>query len=301
MKLFHIILRIILGIIFISSSILKLISIDEFDMYVFSFKLFSLDFSALITRLVIGFELAIGILLVLNVFYKQLKIVSISILSFFAIFLIYNIIIGDNENCHCFGESIKMNPIQSLIKNVFLIFLFLVNKQRGSVLKYQKITLITAGLLSLSAPLIFYPPDFIYPELYSDLAKVNEEKLNEYIINSSLFPNNLTKGKVLLNFYSPECHFCQLAEKKISTIVMRNNIDTSKVLNIIWGDSSELKFLYNSKSIRFKCLFLKRKEFLSITKGNMPLILLLENSVVKEKFCYRNIEEERFVEFLKIK
>ena len=55
------ILRILIGLVFITSAIFKLIGIDAFEVYMFSLQWFNLPVASVIARLIISVEFIIGI------------------------------------------------------------------------------------------------------------------------------------------------------------------------------------------------------------------------------------------------
>ena len=81
-------LRVLLGILFIFSALAKLISVDQFEIYIFGFRLFGLGLSYLIARAIIVMELTLGILLILNLNSQAIYITSFLLLAFFTLFLI---------------------------------------------------------------------------------------------------------------------------------------------------------------------------------------------------------------------
>ncbi len=300
MKVFIHILRSLLGIVFIISATFKFLSIDEFEIYVFSHNLLSFNLSSLAARLLISLELFIGIMLLLNIYFRQIWILSVAILSGFTIYLAFSAISGTSENCHCFGEILKMNALKSMIKNGCLLVGFIaIKKNKSFALKYKLLIAMLVGAITLSLPTIISPPDFFYPELYSKISVVNKNGLDSLVIDNNQFPIKCDTGKKVLCFYSTKCRFCKLSEKKISSIVERNNIDHTKFANIFWGDSTSLEKFYHEKSVHFETAFLKSSDFMSITGGKMPLILLIEDRKIIERYGYRNIDEAKIVDFLK--
>jgi uncharacterized membrane protein YphA (DoxX/SURF4 family) len=301
MKAFVHILRTILGIVFIISAIFKFLSIDEFEIYVFSHNLMSFNLSSLAARLLIGFEFFIGIMLIANLYFRQIWMTSVAMLSGFTIYLAITAISGSSENCHCFGELLKMNPIESMIKNGILLIGFIaIRKNMSFSLKYKLLLTTSVALISLSLPTIVSPPDFFYPELYSKIAVINKNGLDSLVIDNNQFPVKCDTGKKVLCFYSTKCRFCKLSERKICSIVERHNLDSTKFANIFWGDSTtSLDKFYQSKSIRFESAFINTNDFMSITGGKMPLILLIEDKKIIERFGYRSIDEAKIVQFLK--
>ena len=115
----------LLGVLFILSAVLKFISIDAFERYLFSFTLFSFNFCSFAARLVIAAESLIGFAFILNYRHKLLCRITAVVLAVFSCFLLYLVFVGNEENCHCFGEVIDMRPEESLSKNVGLAILLL--------------------------------------------------------------------------------------------------------------------------------------------------------------------------------
>ncbi len=301
MKILIHILRVILGLVFIFSATTKFLSIDEFEIYVFSHNLLSFNLSALAARLLIGFEFFIGVMLIVKFYFRQVWLLSVLMLSGFTIYLAIIAITGFSENCHCFGEMLKMNPIQSMVKNGILLLGFIaIRKCTPFTFNYKMLTTLILGLTCLSLPTIISPPDFFYPEQYSQIGIINKNGLDSLVIDNNKFPIKCDTGKKALCFYSPKCRFCKLSERKISSIVKRNDLDSTSFVNIFWGDSTvSLSKFYDSNSIKFQKAFLNTTDFFAITGGVMPIILLIENKKIIKRYNYRTLDESEIVNFFK--
>src|SRR6056297_567164 len=153
------ILRILTGLIFIFSGITKLISLDHFELYIYSFKIFSLNISFIISRLIISIEFILGLLLIIGLYRKKVWWLTMGLLVAFSIFLLVLLLLGYSGNCNCFGEVLKMEPLESLIKNIILLIplLFLLN-QKPYKLRWEKWILAGVILGGLSSPFILSPP-----------------------------------------------------------------------------------------------------------------------------------------------
>ena len=81
---------------------------------------FSETSAAYFSRILIGCELALGILLLQKNYFKRLVIpMSFLMLLVFSIHLSYEIASsGNSGNCGCFGSLLPMTPAQALIKNI---------------------------------------------------------------------------------------------------------------------------------------------------------------------------------------
>ena len=126
-------IRLIISALFILSAVGKL-SIDSvldkpvFALYNFEKNFlvdgigFGVGFAKILSRLLLGLEFSIAILMLLPYYTKKIVIPgTILLLGGFSIHLAIQTIGGDDSNCGCFGELIPMTPLQSLIKNLLSI------------------------------------------------------------------------------------------------------------------------------------------------------------------------------------
>ena len=120
-----IIMKVLLGLVFIASAILKVVDMDQFEIYVYSYHFFSLNTSFIVARVAIIIELVLGIGLVSNTLHKLYWWGSVAMLVGYTLLLIYALYLGRTDNCHCFGDFLQLDPKQSLVKNGILVLLFL--------------------------------------------------------------------------------------------------------------------------------------------------------------------------------
>lgn len=119
------VLKILAGIVFLISAVAKYITIDAFEMYVYSFGLFPLKISFYVARLVLVCELILGAALISHRHHRFTLLMSLLFLLCFVVFLTYAHLVGRTDNCHCFGDLIPFSPIQSIMKNAVLIAVLL--------------------------------------------------------------------------------------------------------------------------------------------------------------------------------
>ena len=124
-NILKIIVRVGIGLFFIVSAILKLLSIENFEIYIYSFNLLSFPLSGLAARCVIACELLAGVLLIIKVKYKWAWWLTLLMLVGFSFLLVYVILFRDDSNCHCMGDLVQMRPSLSLVKNLVTIALLL--------------------------------------------------------------------------------------------------------------------------------------------------------------------------------
>ena len=110
-----VIARILLGALFMLSSVAKLSSMEGFELYIFSFSFAPFDVCSVVARLVVIAEFILGLFLFLRIFIKPVNLVTAVSLAGFSVFLLWRVISGDAESCHCMGDLVEMNPVQSLL------------------------------------------------------------------------------------------------------------------------------------------------------------------------------------------
>ena len=283
------------GLILIISAIAKLVSIDSFEIYVYSFGLLNLNLAFFLARLIISFELLTGLLLIFGKYQKQVVLASVLMLLMFSAFIVSLILGGKNEHCHCFGET-EMSHGFSLIKNGLLIVLLLYSKK--SIVfrfRFDNIVLVSLLVLSISLPLTITPPDSFFYDKYSKSVSYNDSLLNEYLREQK----DYQKGRKILCFFSTGCRFCKLAARKV-TVMAKKAENADAVKYIFSGSESSIgRFFKETHSTVFQYSFLPPKRFLRITNGEMPLIVLLEDGVVKGRYGYRDMKDSEIINFIK--
>ena len=128
------ILRIVVAVLFIVSAVAKLSKGEILDSPYFAIstfevkQLYPMGFSEAIapyfSRILIGIELALGLLLLQRHYLRKFVIpITILLLAVFIGHLTYVTFLsgGNSGNCGCFGELIPMTPIEAIIKNVVAV------------------------------------------------------------------------------------------------------------------------------------------------------------------------------------
>lgn len=291
-KLAHI-LKILLGLLFIVSAILKIVGIDQFELYVYSYHFFSLNASFIIARIAIILELVLGIGLVINRFHKLIWWSSVIMLAAYTGLMVYALILGRTDNCHCFGELLKFNPWQSLIKNVVLLALFaLIYKVEERTSKHK--VLLLAGIVIACTTAVFFvsPPDnLIYYDPMFDYIEHNEF---EHLMQTPPLDNtDIKEGKKLVGIFSSSCEYCMLAAQKVSLMQEQIGFPDESVLYIFMGSEESVgNFFVESESKPFPYVIYEDYIYLlRITGGNFPIIVLLDNGKIVKEYDLRRINE----------
>ncbi len=288
------ILRLVLGVVFLASAVLKLQSVDSFEVYLYSFGFLKLNIAYILARLLISLELALGILLIAGIYLRKTVITSAIITVFFTGFLLILVLNHNTEHCHCFGDYLKMSPVASIIKNVVLLVLLgLLYSNQETPRRYGKFW--TAGIVavSLAIPMIVSPPDNFFIEKYAKKTSYDQSSLTKFLSD-----NHYDSGTKVICFFSPTCRFCRLAAKKIA-VIAEKSARKDAFQYVFWGKQEKIdQFFEKTNTPIFPYMTLNGHDFLKITDGKMPLIVLLKDGKVEHKYGYRSLREDEILKFL---
>ena len=290
-KIIKYVFRALLGILFLLSATAKLVGIDAFEIYLFSFGWFGLGSAYLLARLVIAAEYTLGILLIAN-FYPRLAFWgSLAMLCSFSIFLAGLLLAGNQDNCHCFGEWVDLDPKQSLLKNAGMLVLLLLSAGVPAFrVKHKALWLTLACVVPLATVLIVSPPDNWRYDSYARHELVNEQALQE-AIEAGTLPASVADGDHVVCFYSLKCHYCKMSAQKLMTLRARGEFSPAPIIAIFGrGDNPDpAPFLEETGFQPDEVHFIEPADFLRITNGAYPLILVMADTAVVGKYNYRNL------------
>jgi len=155
-------------------------------------------FAGVLSRLIIGLELALGFSLLLPFYRKALLAFAFFMLSVFTLHLLYLWGIGLDQNCGCFGELIAMSPLESIFKNLLLLLLAaILYKKSGPQNKAPRVFIFLC-LLFMAIPWVYLPlPDY---EALSYSQYTHFEKKGRV---------DLSQGKKWVAVFNLDCLHCQ--------------------------------------------------------------------------------------------
>ena len=273
----------LLALTFIASAVAKLLAIDQFELYVYSYGIFPLNLTFILVRLCIGVELALGVVLLSGWRRRWVLTAMLGILLFFSIFLCYAALRGRTDSCQCFGQMADMPPSVSLLKNALLIILTLIalriQRVQGGGRTWLAVILIAAAL---ATPFVVSVPDnWMFGNSHE---RYNAEALRE-VVSDAAAPGNLStfnsplSTQKLLAFVTPGCPYCRMTRQKLDAIAERNSIPEGSIVYIEPGDIGDSLFL-------------------AVTYGARPLLLLMDGDSVTATYHYRNINERQITKAL---
>ena len=149
-------------------------------------------------RFLIGFEFALGLLMLLPYYTKQLMAIASLMLIGFTIHLGYLWAIGDNENCGCFGEMISMSPAESIAKNILMlavsVWLWIKSPSKAT----NQTILFGGAMIIITSMWVFLP-----------IPNQSEFPVNQYTNFSSVGRTDLSSGEKLVAILNLDCEHCQ--------------------------------------------------------------------------------------------
>lgn len=294
-------IRLLLGVFFIVTAVLKLLSIDNFELYIYSFGLFDYAVATFLSRLLIFIELTIGLGLILKIFYRQIWWLTMAMMVGFTMLLIYAAIFRNDSNCHCFGSLIELDPTQSIIKNIIVVaLLFFIRKAKSH--DYQPVIkkwLITGTIvISLIIPFVIMPMDVIYNKIYSEKENVNTVAFYESMKDSTFV--NLQHGRYLINYALAGCKYCKIGAEKATMMFDRHGISHDKLKFFIGGSDEAIeKFVELTGTDDYEHWKIPASEFMSITYGRFPLFVFIEDGKVVKAGDFRIVEDNEINDFFK--
>jgi uncharacterized membrane protein YphA (DoxX/SURF4 family) len=296
-------LRFIVGFVFIFSGIAKLFPIELFEFDIVEYGITSWALAPYFSRLLIAFEIFLGLALIANWQYKRIVFpASFILLLFFTIFLAYRwMIYGNSSNCGCFGTWLPMSISQSLIKNgLLLIVLVLIYfySDTNFTFRKEKIIIPVLYVCILSAVMAFRLPEDFY---------LTEEKppLENNTINPAVFPPIINNGDTLkpdinasfLVFLSLTCPHCINTARKLSIINKR--VPELKFLVYLNGERKYLPLFLSETKLSLPYTLFNKRDFILICQGSVPKLFFTKNFKIVAYWTGEDFTEDELVDYWK--
>jgi thiol-disulfide isomerase/thioredoxin len=277
-------LRILLSALFIVSAVAKLYPSPNLGVNTFIYKQlipmgFGETFANHFSRLLIGCELALGILLLQRHYFKRLILpVSFLMLLVFTVHLTYEKLTQKGGNCGCFGELIPMTPLEAIIKNVIAMALIALVYRRVR-LSQDKLNFMLPLSVVLACALLLYmiapftssvssvqqssevpvteepvmtndtvpatneTPAAVPPGAPKDTAKASiaaaPAEPKQKASGYKQYFSDIDKDKKILCFFAPGCEHCQQTVKEL-TELRKADKDFPDIRIIFMDEEAEL-------------------------------------------------------------
>jgi len=276
LKKASIILRILLGSLFLFSGIVKLYPIEPFELLFVDIGITSWSFSPVFARIIIGIEIFIGLLFIFQFRPKVTALTALAVLLFFTAYLIYIIITeGNDSNCGCLGQLLPMTPLQSIGKNAVLLIACSLLLWKGKAISFQwKPLLVAIPLITaFSLPFILNPMNLTdysasSNEMVLDLKRLPEIKVENTVVN-------LKEGEKIVAFLALFCEHCKYAAQKLS--VLNKKPQAPEIYLILYGEEEKLSDFLNETKANFPYVLFNNPDFFTLTGGVFPSIFYLKD------------------------
>ena len=202
-----------------------------------------------LARFFIGLEFALGFLMLLPFYIKQLMQFTFFLLGGFTLHLIYLWSIGDTDNCGCFGEMISMTPEQSIIKNIIMLAIALAVFKTAETKKIKKII-----------PVVFSAVTIISMWIILPIPNHNEFPFDSFTHFETRGRVDLSSGEKLVAIFNLDCEHCQETANKLAKL--KRSVENFPEFYVLY-------FQEGSTSV---------EDFESITQSSFPYDLIEVNT-----------------------
>ncbi|MBL0048775.1 MAG: hypothetical protein IPP32_11845 [Bacteroidetes bacterium] len=301
MKILILILRILLGAVFIFSAISKLFPIEVFELNFVYQGISGWELAPYLSRGLIILELFLGLALLFNSLLKQFILpATFLLLLIFTVYLFYSIAKdGNSGNCGCFGTLLPMTPLESIIKNIALMlltaFIFIKTEKKSWNLKW----LLPSVFIVASTTIVLLFP--IYDYSY-ETKPIGSEMADIAVIKGFKGDPkaNLQEGKKLVAVFNMACSHCVEVALKINAA--RSRIKLPPTYFVLLGDSTEIKEFYDLTNSNAPYVLMQSQDFIKQFHSGWPRVFLIENGIIKFDNDHKTFNgayfEEQVTQFL---
>lgn len=278
-----------------------MLSADTFELYIFSFEIFPMGLSFVLARVVIAFELFLGVWMISNLHARLSSAVGIFTLAGFSAFLVWLMLRGDEGSCHCFGELIDFTPEQSLVKNMAMTALLLPGLWgRSFKVRHKGIWTALIFLASFATVFIVSVPDNFRFSEYSG-SHFDEEAFRKTADEGEI-PASVMEGSRVVCFFSTTCHYCRMTAQKLGILRRTGALepydgtdfsDAEIVCIFPVSTDSEVpepaSFLEETQLECPSVVRITPEDIIRITRGSLPMVLLMQDGRVLKEYGYRDL------------
>ena len=261
--------RILLGIVFIFSAYTKFVGPGFFEITLIDQGLLSSRGQAQhAARFLIGFEFALGLLMLLPYYTKQLMAIASLMLIGFTIHLGYLWAIGDTENCGCFGEMISMSPAESIAKNVLMLAVSTWLWIKADTKPTNKTILLGAVAVLISSMWGFLP-----------IPKPGDFPTNDYTNFTYTGRTDLSSGEKMVAILNLDCEHCQELSEELGKLKKESLLPDIYALYFKEGETTVEQFEQRTNS-SFPYAKIDVNTFFDLIGESPPRVYILNNGNV---------------------
>ena len=250
MKLLSKTLQLLLAITFLFSAYTKAVGPGFFEITLMDQGIApNRSIAAYLARFFIGLEFALGFLMLLPFYIKQLMQFTFFLLGGFTLHLIYLWSIGDTDNCGCFGEMISMTPEQSIFKNIIMLAIALAVFKTAETKKIKK-----------KIPVVFSAVTIISMWIILPIPNHNEFPFDSFTHFETRGRVDMSSGEKLVAIFNLDCEHCQETANELGKL--KRSVENFPEFYVLY-------FQEGSTSV---------EDFESITQSSFPYDLIEVNT-----------------------
>jgi uncharacterized membrane protein YphA (DoxX/SURF4 family) len=275
-KRLQLILRIILGAVFIFSAVSKLLGVGLFEIAIVDQGLATTrEQAAYPARLVIAFELFLGAGLFLPFYLKRIILpLAIMTLAAFTLLQGYQMTVGEQaKDCGCFGALIPMSSAESLAKNIVLVglslWLFKITREE----KRQALLPSLLAAASLAVVFVLAPVRRNYDDTFSKYTQF--EKAGRV---------DLTSGDKLVAVFNAECDHCQETARELGELATKS-ADFPPIYVLMFSENEAAISAFAEKThTNYPYHLISADEFFNLIGASPPRIYWLQDGKVNARW-----------------
>lgn len=300
LRLFAVLLQSAVGLWFVASAVGKLIGIDAFEIYVFSFGWLSLSTALVLSRLLIAVELLLGLALLSGMAPRRTTLALLLLTLLFCLFLCYAEWVGRTDDCHCMGTLASLTPRLSLLKNAILILLCLALLRLplwAWQTRWWTWTLLSVGLL-IGVFAFSMPDNWMFGRSQEPF---NTELFHELNTSpdSPIAESGAEKGRVVIVLAKENCRFCRHTLQKLKAIATRHHLNEDDFLILMTRSPKGSRLPHDGiPRLQGRQYDIPFATSMRLGYGAWPVVILMENGKVLSTYHYRNIDENEIAQFL---
>lgn len=294
------ILLLSLSAVFLFSAGTKIIAIQPFEWSFLDILPVTVTTAAVIARLFIGLEIAIGLFLLAHIFLRRFtyraSLVLLALLTLYLLMLLVKQ--GNTGSCGCFGETYQMRPLAAIWKNlgmiaatIALFFLYPVKPYKNQVL-----AAVVLAAVAFTAPFVLDP---IY--ISGDGKPMNKAvDLNPvYQYGKPLPATELRKGKHIIAFFSLTCPHCRKAAYFLQ--IFHRQYPDIPLYTVLGGRPEELDaFLKDTQAASLPhSLVTDMPSFIAMAGPSVPSIYWVNNGIIERETYFSELNSRHIRAWLK--
>lgn len=269
------ILSIFVGIIFLSSGVMKLLDVAAFQNLIIQYGLYFFQYLA---PLIILLEIFLGLSLLLGTTQRIVAIISLCMLLIFTGIYTYGYLVNSVEDCGCFADFVKSTPTITYSRNITLIIIlvfivFFDKTDPNDIVQWKLVILLSVMIPSVFAAGMTFKIKKHSREVHPFEGKVvSETPLGKYVEVDS-------KTKLVL-FISYQCQHCWNSIENYKAYIENNFVDSTLCYALkstqSEGDSVSLYFKESYPEVNCQEVIRDSVAFIEAT----PTAFFIENNRV---------------------